>query len=207
MKIVLCLLSLLFCSLVNAKPVTNTGPTKFEWKEKAASYFMGKAEIKVLDPIIGSGQSPVLEVRFINSSEDKQRALFSSTVFYGAFFQHTGSALPAALAVFDENRKFVMNLFEWTGGARADITTEAWSTIPAGAYVGTYLTLPLLVGRPRGPARPKRTYYLQLIYNESFIAPRPRSEEELIAFRVHGKWNELFRSNVIKIEVNGRNGF
>ncbi len=199
MKSLFCLFALLCCTQAYAEPKTDTPTNTVEWKEETQPDFSGKSEIQVLSPISERDQFIELDFRFTN---DNNHAPSSSPFFFNAFFQHSGSGLPAVLSMFDEKHKFVRNLTEWVDRSRSDITADDWSYVPTGAYVGTHIYAVIQLRPSSLPTLQPGTYYLQLIYNESFISPRPRNEEELAAFRAHGKWNELFRSNTVKIEIS-----
>ena len=107
--------------------------------------------------------------------------------------------MPASLAVFDDKKNYIGNLLEWKGGSRSLNVPDDWINIPSGSYVGT------TISERSGQLDSKRllagTYYLQMIYNKSFIAPQPNNRKQVLEFYKKFDESELFRSNVLQIKL------
>lgn len=191
MKFVLGLLSLLLCAQAHAEPVKNGSVDAVEWKEQSPSKFKGKSELAASNPTVEYGGFVSLAVRFSNMDD-----AFPAPTFLNPFLQQRDSLLPAMLAVFDKKHKYVGDLIESAEGIMPYNTIGDWISIPAGCSIETRVNAQ--VGGPYLFV-PAGTYYLQLIYNRSFITPRPRSEKEIRTSKQSR--GELFRSNIVKIEL------
>lgn len=190
-KFIFTLLAILACSAAYAQQA------KVEFKDDIKSNFdQGRAVISIATPVIERGEKFQLDVRFTSEG-------WGGT-FFNVFLLNPGAGLPASLAMFDEKKNYLGNLLEWNGGSRRNMTPDDWFRVPSGAYVGTTVNQRAGLFGFRVEPLPAGTYYLQMIYNKSFTAPRPDNDEEMGRFYKEWDRSELFRSNVLKIELVDR---
>lgn len=160
----------------------------------------GSATIKAPNVPIRVGEKFDLELRFANQS--------SEWTFFNPFFERE-LPVPAALAVYDAEKKYVGNYFAFHRRRQRDAEERHWVLIPRGGFVGT--TFELLAGRLPGtntatPSLLPGKYYLQAIFFNGFIGKdsarrtfvRPEDGNQIAE---HFDTHELFRSNVIEIEL------
>jgi len=105
--------------------------------------------------------------------------------------------LPGQLAVYNEKKEYVGDLFYSSGGSRRLIEDYDWTVLYDGAHVGCHLSVNF--GRQNLPSG---VYFIQLILYRAFISPDPyRVVNEPVDFHKTYDRRELCRSNVIKVEV------
>lgn len=158
-----------------------------------AGSFRGKTTLTLNKTKLKAGEKFTADVRFLNTSGGDK--------FYNPYFNAL-RPLPAKLAIFDSEKKYIGNLIDPNGGSRVSFETDSdWIYIASLAYVGKEISLfagnthgtmydPMVGGKSWKKSLPNGRYYLQVIYNRSFIEH---------GFR--GYNTELFRSNVVEIEI------
>lgn len=165
------------------------------FKEKAPldiGSFRGKATLTLNKTKFKVGEKFTADIRFLNQSGGDK--------FYNPFFNRL-IPLPAKLAIFDGKKKFIGDLMGNTNGSRRSINPDTDRTyIEGSSYVGT--KYPLTAGSVQGTKYdpfigkesrkwlPVGRYYLQVIYNTSFVE-----------LGLRGYNTELFRSNVAEFQI------
>jgi len=166
---------------------------------KLGSY-RGYARLSVNKTTVKLGGQFNIDIRFVNNS--------SGDYFYNPFFNRV-IPLPAQLAIFDKDKKYLGDLIDQSGSPvtarRAAMSTNDWVFIPSGGYLGVTFG-PIQAGNT--PAFPRQTlkagdYYLQMIFYKGFVeANRANAEKPSINVFLKGfSRKELFRSNVVKIRI------
>ena len=140
----------------------------------------GKATLAVETARIRVGDLLLADVLFSNTGE--------ASSFYNPFFTTT-KPLPAQLAVYDSNNKYIGNLLRNVSDSQASPRGEDWVRVPSGGSVGAKLRLRVTDLAPG-------EYYLQIVYFNRFAVS---SVQELFEPSAVG---ELFRSNTIKITID-----
>lgn len=163
-----------------------------QWKEDALSAIKSRVAITTVNQVVKKNQLMFIDVRFANGGD-------WGNDFFNVFLGNQGAAMPASLAVFDAKHRYVGNALFWMGGSRHSNTADDWTRIPTDSYVGTQIRVDL--GLVEFKSTVSGVYYLQMIYNKSFVTPRPLNEEQIRAFRTKRDLSELFRSNIVKIEI------
>ena len=167
---------------------------KVEFKEDLKPDFQhGRVVLSLANPVLERGQDFQLDVRFTNEEWGGP--------FFNVFLHNRGAAMPASLAIFDEKKNYLGNLLQWMGGSRQRNTPDDWIRIPAGTYVGMSLSQRAGLFGFRLEPLPAGNYYLQMVYNKSFIAPRPANPEKMLEFYNNFDRTELFRSNTLKVQL------
>ena len=163
------------------------GGNGFLFKEKMpleSGSFRGKATLSLTNITLRQGQEFKLDTRFFNNSGGDR--------FFNPFFNRL-IPVPATLAIFGSNKKYIGDLMANLNGSRRSINVnDDWVYIGSLAYVGKELSLTAgyVAGTKydtKATPLPAGKYYLQLIYDKSFIG--------------RGEHGELFRSNVIEIQI------
>jgi hypothetical protein len=134
---------------------------------------------------------------------------------FNPFFRG-GIPLPATIAVFDAERKYV-GTYLGPGRSRQNPGKHDWVYLQSGGYVGR--THSLVAGRvpntpsasSSNPPLPPGKYYLQAIFNRGFVnfrsdvdlskaGPAEIGETLIKLFDAYDR-TEAFRSNVVEIEL------
>jgi hypothetical protein len=146
-----------------------------------ASGLRTSAILAVGSPVVRIGETCSAEFRLKNTGDRAQ--------FYNPFLEQ-GIPLPAKLAVYDERKNCLGDVFSSSSrtGSRYSVTRANWVVVPSRASVGTSVTF-RLTGLEVG------TYFIQAIWVRSLLA-EPGSD-----VYSHFDSTELFRSNPVKITV------
>jgi hypothetical protein len=169
------------------------------------SSHIGSALLTVETTKIEIGKKFTIEIRFVTKGV--------GAYYYNPFFM-LFVPLPAQLAIFDSNEKYIGDLIPRGGPSRRTISSSDWFFIPGDRYVGT----PFNVMAGHAPGQLGNTpdnmllagkYYIQMIYYENFIYSNPetlesnppKTKEEFIQeFYKNFNRKEIFRSNILEIE-------
>ncbi len=123
---------------------------------------------------------------------------------YNPFFN--GLLPPSAhLAIYDEEKKYVMNSTRRIAGSERRPERSDWLIMHSG-FIGSKLSFPAgdsCLGLPTTPLK-EGNYYLQMIFYKSFYSSpwedfSPPQDQSY--FYKHYSTAELFRSNVLKIKI------
>jgi hypothetical protein len=124
---------------------------------------------------------------------------------YNPFFN--GLILPPGqLAIYDENKKYLMNLTHRSGGSRRGTSRGDWVFMYGGSFIGSKLSFiagDSFFGTSINPLK-EGTYYLQMVFYQSF---RSTPWEDILPEQDESYFNktystsELFRSNAIKTNI------
>ena len=137
------------------------------------------------------GERLIVDVRFQTTA---------SGYFYNLFFD-SWIPFPGHLTIFDSDGRYLYALPAWChlSSSRSPVKDD-WHFISNG-YVGTFRQI--VAGRlPCGDSGgesndlPPGKYYIQMIYRERFVLPKGSHPAS-----VQKAFDELFRSNVIELEV------
>ncbi|MCK9589877.1 MAG: hypothetical protein M0Q93_11035 [Terrimicrobiaceae bacterium] len=152
------------------------------------------ATVAIENPRLSVKESLSVTYRFYNTS--------GNGFYYNPFFESL-FPLPAQLAVYDTNKKFVCDLLEFKMGSRCLPSASVWTHIPNKCYVGKDFSLGI-------QELPPGEYYLQMIFIVAFVSSNPQHQENSSAQSVEF-WvkafmrsldrRELFRSNIVKFTV------
>jgi hypothetical protein len=167
---------------------------------------IGHATLTVDKTLIQSGQRVEADIQFFNSG--------SGNYYYNPFFNSL-IPLPAQLAIYDHDKKYLCDLIAFVAGSRASVSSRDWTFIPTSCYVGTKLNFSIssLWIRSKlhgGPDCPPGDYYVQVIFYKSFTAMNPaviqstpmQDEQYWVQeFCANFDRSELFRSNPVKITI------
>lgn len=105
--------------------------------------------------------------------------------------------MPARLALYDSQKRYVCDLLERTQGSQKSIAARDWAEVPAFCYLGRLLGASLPY--PSYKVIPPGDYYLQVIYLPRLIQTfLESSKSHAFDFSEH---TELFRSNAVPITV------
>ena len=180
-----------------------------EKRDLNSGSYRGAATIAVDKSSVTLGEKFSVDIRFLNGS--------SGSHFYNPFFQGL-VPLPARLAIYNADHKYVGDLLFWEGGSRKTITTDDWNFVPGGCYVGCWreFTAGYISDTAHGAQShqlPLGEYYLQMIYFKAFVATNPAlvltnppmdENEKLAQFYQTFDRSELFRSNVVTIKFTAK---
>jgi hypothetical protein len=169
----------------------------------------GSATITVDKPAVALGAKFEVDIRFRNGGGGDD--------FYNPFFNHL-VPLPARLAIFDSQHKYLGDLLRWEGGSRRSPGINEWAWIPGECYVGCSERfragyVPGTVHGVMSNLLPPGTYYLQMIYFKAFASTNPARlesnpptdvRERVAKFLKTFDCGELFRSNVATIRFTAR---
>ena len=168
----------------------------------------GSATITVDQQSVALGEPFSVDVRFLNSGAGDE--------FYNPFLRGR-TPLPAMLAIFSSDHKYLGDLITRDEVSRRTLSAEDWTFIPSLCYVGSVetLTAGYVAATTEGGSRtlPPGEYYVQMIYFKSFLAQNPAKlerkplEGEEKVFRQFEKSfdrAELFRSNVVKVRFTAK---
>jgi len=153
--------------------------------------FGGHAALTTDKTTVKLGETFTVDIRFFSESPGD----YYNTYFNGLI------PVPAKLAIFDSDKKYLGDLIEFIGGSRRRASSHDWTYIPSQCYVGTFLH-PFIAGYIPSQSRyklPDGDYYLQMIYNKTFILPRPADTDHVAVWSDKRLDRELFRSNVVKV--------
>ncbi|HZF00502.1 MAG TPA: hypothetical protein VE344_01260 [Methylomirabilota bacterium] len=165
--------------------VTVFGSDNFPFVEKHdldSGSFRGYSTLTIEKTTIQSGQLFSIDVKFFNNS--------GGDYFYNPFFDRL-IPLPAQLAIYDNDKKYLGDLIEFEGGSQRMVGANDWTRISSLCYVGATLNANISNSAPGD-------YYVQVIFYKSFIAPASTSAQEFYKKFDHA---ELFRSNSVKIRI------
>lgn len=156
-------------------------------REEGKSSPLGHATLSVSPPQVEENQPLTVDALFTVDFEG---------VFYSPFFTPLVYA-PAALAAYNANREYVVNLLPKPAPSRRGSGRYDWVGIPRGGCAGARLEVAAVLS--------PGTYYLQLIYYRAFYQwnfPTTGSPREAFDdFDAHFDERELFRSNIVRVEV------
>lgn len=112
---------------------------------------------------------------------------------------------PGQLAIYDENKKYVMNLMNRMGGSRRSPSRGDW-VFMYGGFIGSkrsFVAGDSFFGRSTNLLR-EGTYYLQMIFYRSFYSTPWEDilpEQDVSYFYKTYDTSEFFRSNAVKINI------
>jgi hypothetical protein len=168
----------------------------------------GSATISADKQSVTVGETFSVDIRFLNGGGGDE--------FYNPFLRGL-TPLPARLAIFSSDHKYLGDLIERQEVSRRTLSADDWTFIPSLCYVGCAerLTAGYVPTTAEGGSRtlPPGEYYVQMIYFKAFLAENPARlgrrplEDEAKAFRQFEKnfdRAELFRSNVVKIRFTAK---
>ena len=168
----------------------------------------GSATISADPQSVTLGETFSMDVRFLNGGAGDD--------FYNPFLRGQ-TPLPARLAIFNSDHKYLGDLITREESPRGTLRVEDWTFIPTLCYVGwaEKLTAGYVPAAAEGGSRslPPGDYYVQMIYFKALLAPNPAKlerrplEDESKAFWQFDKnfdRAELFRSNVLKIRFTAK---
>lgn len=168
--------------------------------------YQGKATISVQHVKIARGADVALDARYINHGVP---------YLFNPYFNRLTDQ-PAILAIFDSEKHYIGDLRRQVLGSYVRPGIGDWVQIPAGGYAGVTLgfTAGMVPGTQfmgRGNELPAGKYYVQLIYRRSFATKAPTRGDsatiepnDLDAWFRHGAALDLFRSNILEIELVDR---
>lgn len=155
------------------------------------------------------GEPLSVDVRFLNSGGGDE--------FYNPFLRGQ-TPLPARLAIFSSDHKYLGDLIEPEEASRLTLSAEDWTFVPSLCYIGCVERLTagyVPATSERGSQTlPPGEYYMQMIYFKAFLARNPATlerrpledEEKLLRqFAKDFDRSELFRSNVVKLRLTANN--
>jgi len=163
----------------------------------------GSATITVDPQSVALGGPFSVDIRFLNSGGGEE--------FYNPFLG-VQTPLPARLAIFSSDHKYLGDLIERDEASRKMLSVEDWTFLPSLCYVGCVqrLTAGYIPATAESASRtlPPGEYYVQVIYLKGFLAKnparlerRPLEDDEKLLLRFEKEFDraELFRSNVVKV--------
>ena len=149
------------------------------------------------------GEPFSVDVRFLNSGAGDE--------FYSPFLGGQ-TPLPAMLAIFSSDHKYLGNLIEREEVSRRILTAGDWTFVPSLCYVGCVekLMAGYVPATTAGGSQtlPPGEYFVQMIYFKAFLAKnpvkmerRPLEDDEKVFRQFEKSFDraELFRSNVVKV--------
>ncbi len=170
--------------------------------------YRGSATISVDKQSVPLGDPLSVDIRFLNRGADDE--------FYNPFLGGQ-TPLPARLAVFSHDHKYLGDLIERENVPRTTLRAEDWTFVPSLCYVGCVerLTAGYVPATAEGISQtlPPGEYYVQLIYFNAFLAANPVKlerrplEDEVkmfLQFEKNFDRAELFRSNVVKVRFTAK---
>jgi len=174
-----------------------------------AGSYKGMATIAVDKSGVTLGEKFSVDIRFFNDSGGEH--------FYNPFFQGL-VPLPARLAIYSADHRYIGDLLYWEGGSRRTVTADDWTFVPSECCVGCSkrFTAGYVPGTAHGVTSnllPPGDYYLQMIYFKAFVATNPArmlsnppmdEKERLAQFEKTFDRVELFRSNVVTIQFTAK---
>jgi hypothetical protein len=168
----------------------------------------GSATITVDPQSVALGGPFSVDIRFLNSGGGEE--------FYNPFLG-VQTPLPAALAIFSSDHKYLGDLIERDEVSRKMLTAKDWAFVPSLCYVGCVerLTAGYIPATAESASRtlPPGEYYVQMIYFKGFLARNPSilerrqlEDEEKVLQRFAKDFDraELFRSNVVKVRFTAK---
>ena len=179
-----------------------------EKRDLDSGSYRGSATISADKQSVALGEPFSVDIRFLNSSGGDE--------FYNPFLGGQ-TPLPARLAIFSSDHKYLGDLIEREELARETLGAGDWTFIPSLCYVGCVERL--MAGYVPATAErgsqtlPPGEYYVQMIYFKGFLARNPTKrnrrplEDEAKVFRQFAKnfdRAELFRSNVVKVRFTAK---
>lgn len=169
---------------------------------------LGSATISVDPQNVTLGEPFSVDIRFLNSGGGEE--------FYNPFLG-VQTPLPAVLAIFSSDHKYLGDLIERDEVSRNALRAEDWTFVPSLCYVGRVerLTAGYIPATAESASRtlPPGEYYVQVIYFKGFLAPnaarlerRPFEDEEKLLRRFEKEFDraELFRSNAVKVRFTAK---
>jgi len=174
-----------------------------EKRDLSSGSSRGSATISVDTQSVTLGEPFSADIRFLNSGGGEE--------FYNPFFG-VQTPLPARLAIFSSDHKYLGDLIERDEASRKMLSVEDWTFLPSLCYVGCVqrLTAGYIPATAESASRtlPPGEYYVQVIYLKGFLAKnparlerRPLEDDEKLLLRFEKEFDraELFRSNVVKV--------
>lgn len=185
--------------------------SRFAWNEKRPPEEQGRPAIECDLSLVGSNAVKLGEQFTI---EYRIRVIAAATSLYNPFIDRR---LPpaAALAVFDDDKNYLGDLFRSAADVQSDVSAGPRDWISArhkntvGAEIKVYSKEPNLREPPPAavPITKPGTYYLQLIFSERAVSGRgdefPKEAWDLFYRRWHNQAfkEDYCRSNVVKLIV------
>jgi hypothetical protein len=170
--------------------------------------YRGSATISADKESVALGDPFSVDIRFLNTGAGDE--------FYNPFLG-ARTPLPASLAIFSSDHKYLGDLIERDEVPRVTLSAEDWTFVPSLCYVGCVQRLTAGYVPPtaeRGSQMlPPGEYYVQMIYFKGLLATnptklerRPLEDEEkvLLQFAKDFDRAELFRSNVVKLRLTAK---
>jgi hypothetical protein len=145
-----------------------------------------------------------VDIRFLNSGGGDE--------FYNPFLRGQ-IPLPAGLAIFNSDHKYLGDLIEPEEASRLTPSADDWTFIPSLCYVGCVERLMAgyipATSEHGSQTLPPGEYYVQLVCFKAFLARNPALERQpledkeklLHQFAKEFDRSELFRSNVVKLRL------
>ncbi len=168
----------------------------------------GSATISADRESVALGEPFSVDIRFLNSGGGEE--------FYNPFLG-VQTPLPATLAIFSPDHKYLGNLIERDEAPRNALRAEDWTFVPSLCYVGRVerLTAGYIPATAESASRtlPPGEYYVQAIYFKGFLAQnpaklerRPYEDDEKLLRRFEKEFDraELFRSNVVEVRFTAQ---
>jgi hypothetical protein len=168
----------------------------------------GSATISADPQSVALGETFSVDVRFLNSSPGDE--------FYNPFLGGQ-TPLPARLAIFSDDHKYLGDLITPEEASRRTFSAGDWTFVPSLCYVGCVERLTAgyvpATAESGSQSLPPGEYYVQMIYFKAFLATNPAKlarrplEDNAKVFRQFEKnfdRAELFRSNVVKVRFTAK---
>ena len=169
----------------------------------------GSATISADKQSVALGEPFSVDIRFLNSGAGGE--------FYSPFLSGQ-TPLPARLAIFNSDHKYLGDLFDREGvQRRAMLSAEDWTFVPTLCWVGRAerLTAGYVPATSESGSRslPPGEYDIQLIYFKALLATNPAKLErkpledaEKVFRRFERDFDraELFRSNALRIRFTAK---
>ena len=183
---------------------TLRGEEEFRFVEKhdlGVGSYKSYATLKAEQPSVQIGKFLTVDISFFNTS--------GGDYFYNPFFCRL-IPLPAQLALYDSQKKYVGDLIEWLDGSQRPVLSSDWTFVYGDSHVGTKIRIPIPEMRVSGFKMVPGDYFVQMIFYNSFtalnparIVSTPPRDENAWLEEFYKKFDrrELFRSNPIKITV------
>jgi hypothetical protein len=121
---------------------------------------------------------------------------------------------PAGVMVYDADKRYIGKYPPNGMGSQAPVSELAWVYLHGGGYVGATLWgraghVPGTASEASNKPLPPGRYHLQAVFYNAFIGkdsrtPRMVGPKDRDALRAHYDTKELFRSNLVEIELTSR---
>jgi hypothetical protein len=179
-----------------------------EKRDLDSGSFRGSATISADRESVTLGEMFSVDFRFFNRSIADE--------FYNPFLRGQ-TPLPARLAIFNSDHKYLGDLITPDEVPRQALSAQDWTFVPQLSYVGGIerLTAGYIPPSSDSGSRmlPPGEYYVQMIYFKGFLARNPAKQERpqleddektLMRFTRSFDREELFRSNVVKVRFTAK---